>query len=79
VAIDFKIESGVPLPEPVSGRASYPFGSMNVGDSFFVAAAHDDLLARDRLASAASYFGIRNKMKFARRKVDGGFRVWRLA
>ena len=42
MATAFKVERGVPLPEPKGGPgapAKYPFGDMEVGDSFFVPAA----------------------------------------
>jgi hypothetical protein len=76
----FKLETNVPMPElPRNGRTIYPFRQMNVGDSFFAPIDDDDRLSRDRLASAASYAGSRNNMKFARRRVDGGYRIWRLS
>ena len=69
-----KIEKHIPLPlqpQPRGRRAKYPFGQMDVGDSFF---SDED---RNRLAAASSHAGSRHGKKFIIRSVDGGFRIWR--
>jgi len=64
----YKIEKGVPF-----AKKGYPFGEMEVGDSFLADAA---LL--ERLRSAASMFGKDHNKKFATRQVPEGVRVWRV-
>lgn len=64
------IESGHPVPDTLM---SYPFGQMNVGDSFLI-----PISKRSTVASAATKFGERNNMKFLVRKIDKeNLRVWR--
>ena len=71
---NYKIETGIDLPQNSSGRhRKYPFGDMNVGDSFVFAAA--DL---EKLRSATSYYGSRIQKKFSIRKIVGGYRCWRV-
>lgn len=75
----FTIEKGVPLPIHW-GRgapAKYPFNSMEVGDSFFVAGGTRE---RNALRTAASWAGKRAtpRKRYAIRKVDGGYRCWRV-
>jgi hypothetical protein len=65
----YKIEKGV----PIIGRQKYPFGEMEVGDSFL---ADEALL--DRLRAAAAHFGKNHNKKFAVRQVPEGVRVWRV-
>lgn len=78
--MDFKIEKGVPMPEPgVSpGRPrKYNWPAMEVGDSVFSAgdfARIDECNAY----SAARVWGTRNGRKFAGRTVEGGVRIWRV-
>lgn len=69
----FKIEKGVPPPVR-TGRISWPFGEMEVGDSFSL-----EPLEYLRIASAASYYGSRHNMKFSVRKDGGEYRCWRVA
>lgn len=72
----FQIEKNIPIPTSDFGKGRpriYPLGDMDVGDSFFTTSA------RNKVASAVSYYGLRNGKKFAVRTVDGGVRVWRVA
>ena len=71
----FVVESGIEL-WGMKGRGrteKYPWAQMEVGDSFFVAWGNP--------ASFTAYWqaGIRHGMKFAKRSVDGGVRIWRVA
>lgn len=70
------IESGVPAP---SGRAGYPFGAMDVGDSFLVEADEDSSkkVATSIGASARNY-ARKSGGKFSVRTVDEGVRCWRV-
>ena len=72
----YEIEKNVPLPRPrQSGAPKYPWESMDVGDSFYVAGATVTLLS----ASAASWSRRHGReRKFATRTVNGGVRVWRV-
>ena len=69
----FEIEKNV----PIDGRQPYnryPFGEMEVNDSFFVADGK-----QSRLSAAATASGKTHGTKFTVRKVDGGYRIWRIA
>ena len=72
---DFVIEKGVPAPE-ARYRNKYPFGEMEVGDSFFVPGGEAGKLSNSA-SVYARYHG--RKLKFSARKVEGGARVWRVA
>jgi len=73
-----KIEKNVPIPKKKgSGRkAKYPFGEMDVGDSFFV----DNILPRTLYQSAKSWN--RRSGNDVRWKVykegEFGARIWRI-
>lgn len=81
----FIIEKGIPVPAVASGRpATYPLGTMDVGDSFFVALSGGKK-RRDLQSSVARAAKAHEGKKFATRKdvsPDGGtdgIRVWRTA
>lgn len=62
-----KIERNIPVP---TQRSAYPINLMKAGDSFLVAVVGQANSAR----GAFNRLGI----KCMTRKVDGGFRVWRV-
>lgn len=67
------IEKNVPIP--VGGRKSiYPFGEMEVGDSFFVPS-----IAAQTVRSAAHTYGLKHRVKFSSYKEGDGVRIWRTA
>ena len=71
-----KIDKNVILPPPNNiglDRTIYPFGQMEVGDSFFL------VIGVKKISSAAYHFGKRNEMKFSVRSEGKGCRVWRIA
>lgn len=74
------IDAGIPLPESVASGSARPFGLMQVGESFWEAAAHCSvatLLKRikwDAKAYVPAKFGYEN---ICQNGVDG-IRVWRL-
>lgn len=65
----FTVDKEVPVPP--HGNAKYPFGDMEVGDSFYAK------MKRNTVASAASVHGKRSGMKFIVRNEGDGVRVWR--
>ena len=72
--MEIKIEKGIPIPAGQQGAPrKYPFDEMEIGDSFLV--AEEKIRSVRALASLAKK---KNGMKVATRKVDGGFRVWRI-
>jgi len=81
VSNEIKIEKDVPFPERGLSRGRrYPFGDMEIGDSFEVVGAQ----ACARLVSAASSYGTRNGKRFSIKTVrENGTpvsaRVWRAA
>lgn len=90
--MSFVIEDGVPVPaasrfnpggaRPGAGRkAKYPFAKLGVGQSFLVLLdeTRPKWTLRATLANSARQWGVRHGGKFVVRKVDDGFRVWRVA
>lgn len=71
---EFKIEKNALVPPPSGRPRRYPFGDMEVGDSFWFAAA-----IYLQAAPAAAYYGKRNNKKFSVRKDGDGYRCWRVA
>lgn len=72
-----KIEKGVALPSNSKrfGESRYPFGAMEVGDSFKVG---EDSAIRTR--NAAYLYGMRHGKKFSCRRVNlKEYRIWRTA
>lgn len=71
----FEIEKGIPIPiHHRPGRTrKYPFGEMDIGDSFYVEAP------QRRISEAASKYGKKHCEKFATRTENGGCRCWRIA
>jgi hypothetical protein len=70
----FKIEKNVPVTDNRSHRAVYPFGQLEVGDSFPLGNA-----ILENVRAAASYYGTRHGKKFTVRKTPAGSRCWRVA
>lgn len=65
-----KIEKGIPLPNGDAQSVVGQLRAMEVGDSFLWPAKRDGLNPR---------FSLLKPKKFATRKAEGGFRVWRTA
>ncbi len=83
---DYEIEDGHEMPTPGQSGApiKYPFGEMEVGQSFFVAPDNRAAVRKNstssRVAAAASYYGKRHGKKFTCQKQPcGGYRVWRVS
>lgn len=79
---DIKIEKGIPLPTPSRGNgpsSKYPWGLMEIGDSFFVAVT--EKTKRGKVQSRLGQVGRGGQfgIKVATRQVDNGVRVWRTA
>jgi len=69
----FEIEKGIPVPATLP-RSKYPFGQMEVGDSFACSASQN---ARVRVA--AHKYGKDHGLVFTARKIgDDSYRVWRI-
>lgn len=72
----YEIEKGIPVPKRIErgGRSPlYPFKEMGIGDSIFIPG--------DRSKHPTNwhgYYAKRTGFKFVIRKVEGGFRVWRV-
>ena len=72
---EFKIDKGVPLPQP---RRKYPLDKMKVGDSFFLPVETPRTKVIDNRIRSTLYSTSRNQnIHITIRKVQGGFRVWR--
>lgn len=70
----FEIEKDVPLGRSTGARErKYPLDIMEVGDSFAL-----PVEARQKVVSAASYFGARNRRKFSIKRHGDGYRCWRV-
>lgn len=78
--MNYKVESGVPIPPRESNKMGaprkYPFWSMRVGDSFFV-----PKVGANTMNGAIGYVQKKTGYVFTRRSVieDGvsGVRIWR--
>lgn len=71
------IEKNVSMSKlsPVGRKSIYPFGQMEIGDSFKVPS--DKLIS---VRNASSIYGTRNGKKYTVRKMeDGTHRCWRTA
>ena len=79
------IDIGIPLPEDRRSNTKYPFGNMEVGDSFFVALPTGDIAERlkNRLSQASRTFGKKQdpeRKYILRTRLENeisGVRVWR--
>lgn len=71
-----EIESGVPLAK-FPAKKKYPFSKMEVGDSFFF----EELPEVESAQNAGKGYAFRHNPDFrmTRRKVEGGYRLWRIA
>ena len=75
----FKVEKAVKPFKPITARVGrrpiYPFGSMEVGDSFLVKQIENAQTARN----SAWAYGKNHGRKFTARTVENGLRIWRIA
>jgi hypothetical protein len=73
-----EVENGVEMPAarkgPSGREEKYGFSRLQPGQSVFIADESEAINAR----RAASAYGKRHGMKMTSRKVDGGFRIWRV-
>ena len=72
------IEKGIPVPGASlwSREKSRVLSTMEVGDSFLLPdPSNSDLY---NLRNAASRYGKMHRRRYAVRKVDGGYRCWRI-
>jgi len=68
---DVKVRKNVPMPEP---RSSYPWRSMDIGDSFLFPDSYHIYSAR-----SACYLAMkRTRRKFQVRETKEGLRCWRI-
>lgn len=68
----YKIEKNIETPASVGNK--YPFGEMEVGDSFKFPKSEIY-----KIRTAASFYGKRKNKKFTVRKINNEeFRVWRI-
>jgi len=74
---EIKIEKGVPLPASGAGRPSkYPWGDMEVGDSFFAEAKPESM--HTQAAFAGRKYGRRFTTRKRTENGVAGVRVWRV-
>lgn len=72
----WKIDNDISPPEFKKGRkAKYPFPSMEVGQSVFIAGADHN----SNSAAAAKVHAARTGKKFSMQKSYDGLRIWRTA
>ena len=70
------VDKNRPIP-PLTNRR-YPFGQMEVGDSFWLPIGQNEEQTKNNIRCAASAYGRRKNMRFSVRKSEGGLRVWRV-
>lgn len=75
----FAIESNIPVPLTATGASHrWPFAEMKIGDSFFVPLETAGAIGQI-VRPAASVWARRHAgFKFTIRKMDGGYRIWRI-
>ena len=73
----YKIVKNIPLPPEKVAINKYPFGAMEVGDSFFVPAV--DVTSIYALRQSCYYYARRYGARFRVVKEDKGFRVFRIS
>lgn len=77
-----QIEKNIPMPADRATGMHYPYADMEVGDSFYVETnGTNELATARRLRGSSHAFTRRNGgegKKFSVRKMDNGFRVWRV-
>ena len=71
---EVKIEKGIKIPTARMRSEHWPIADMGVGDSFLVPASSVANVRR-----LASNYQLRLKTKYTVRKVEGGYRCWRIA
>jgi hypothetical protein len=81
----YKVEANVPLPSVPRGAPSapikYPWGGMNIGDSFFVPLLNKTAInLRGAINIDLKKFQAQSgkKIKVTTRAVDNGIRIWRI-
>jgi hypothetical protein len=68
------------IPHPNFNRVKYPFKDMEVGDSFFVPLdGVDALTIKNRLNCAVRDNSLKLSFKFAQKRENNGYRVWRIS
>lgn len=77
--MNITLEKNIPLPSTMGRIAKYPLANMEVGDSFAVTGVTE----RTRMAVLASARAMQQRgvrtIKLASRKIENGFRFWRVA
>jgi hypothetical protein len=77
----YVVESGIPIVRKRAGLSSYPFASMEIGDSFAI--SNNERREVERVRVSAVYYALRNPpIKFAVRITDPKartYRCWRIA
>lgn len=72
---EFKIEKGLPVVGAKRGaKPKYPFRKMEIGDSIFI----DGDVGRVAAITAHAFAHRNCEYKFMCRKVEGGYRIWRV-
>lgn len=73
---EITVDKGIPIPDRQRGGGKYPWGTLDVGDSFFV---EGDAKRVKALQGAVSNVGRRLGRTFTTRRLDNGVRIWRTA
>lgn len=77
----YEIEKNIPTPLDPKKPSKYPWKQMEVGDSFFV--PYSDLPNGENSSCPKAGLGsVRNDLssrKYTGRRVDNGWRIWRVA
>lgn len=81
--IEYKVDKkeAAPIISKHRDKRRFPFGSMNIGESFFIPEKEQHPnAARTSLGTAIRTFNLFNKKsyKITTRVVEGGLRVWRI-
>lgn len=74
----YRVESGIPIPTPGQGRPKYPWGLLEVGQSFIVECEEWERESCLNSLTSCRANAQRRGKRFAIRNVPKGLRIWRV-
>ena len=70
----YEIEKNIPRPRK-SGSQKFPLDKMEIDDSFFVPEIDEK---PHNISAYLVMYGKRNNKKYTMRKIQNGYRIWRI-
>lgn len=72
-----QIDKGIPIPKRNAGRprgSKYPYQDMEIGDSIFL-----PVTTSGSASATTNHWKKQSGFTFSQRKVEGGYRAWRVS